>query len=130
MDDQPDVDLSSIDMALTDQLAQSIDAVAEIDTPENAHRAARALEYVLRIHGEGAQNKLADHMGVKRQTVHTWRSGRVRMSPQIVARVASYYEVPVELMYADNHLDAATWLLEHRPANFGWDAADRSTLVA
>jgi len=94
------------------ELARAVETVATYDTPANAKRAAHALELILRIMGPGSQNALADHMGVQRQTVHTWRTRRILMPPRTVAAIATFYGIPPDHMYAADPRDAVRCVLD------------------
>lgn len=94
------------------ELARAVETVAHFDTPDNARRAAHALELILRIKGAGSPNVLADHMGVQRQTIHTWRSKRILMPPRTVAAIATFYGIPPDRMYSEDPRDAVRCLLD------------------
>lgn len=97
-------------------LSEHIAVVTELDSPENSSRAGRALHFVLNLKGTNAQRDLANALDVSRQTLHNWRNRGVPTGP--MGRIADQYEMPVEVFYSEDHLDATRWLLEHRSEQF------------
>lgn len=130
-------------------------AGAYLRTPEARARAAAALHAVLKERGHGSVVQLKRAIEVSATTIGNWRpGGEFPPNPDQVRQIATAYAADLDravtpvadlelseeqeqrvdelfnLFYSDNHRDAATWLIEHKPAHFGWNAADHSTMVA
>lgn len=142
-------------MSVTDLAPSEIfRVVGELATEINARRAAKSLDAILRDRGHGSGVELQAALSVSRSSLHDWRRGKVLISPITVYRIAVIYSCPeipsspeqvddviaagelaeadelFRLFYSDNHRDAVTWLIEHRPQNFAWNIVDQAPLVA
>jgi len=128
--------------------------VGELSSELNARRAIKAIDACLRERGHGGGVELQNALGISRSSFTDWRNGKVKISPATVYRVAVIYtqpEIPTSpdqvdaaiaagsltdadhlfhLFYSDNHRDAVTWLIEHRPGCFAWNNVDHGAMVA
>lgn len=106
---------------------EAVRTYADHDTPEWSAHTARALDYVLRLHGRGAGQWLADQLSdttgedITSSMITHWRNGRTHLTPTMVARIAQAYRMPLEPWYVSGnagHLEPAKWLLEHNSDEF------------
>lgn len=130
-------------------------AGANLRTREARARAASALHSILKERGHGSVAELCRAIEVSTTTISNWRpAGTFHPNPDQVRQIATAYaaklDVPAaavagvelsvaeeervddlfDLFYSDNQRDAVTWLIEHKPAYFGWNATDTTTMVA
>lgn len=146
-----------MDTATAISPADAYEVVARLTAPDMRARSAHGLDNILKERRHGAIGELAKALGVSRSTIVNWRSGDWPPNPDQVrlvciayvaapdgAKVAAVDPATVDLdsdrqaevselfnrFYSDNHRDAVTWLIEHRPENFAWNIVDQTPLVA